>query len=317
MIQIQENILLKEHTTFKIGGPAGYFCVVNTLPEIQEALDFATKNNIDFFILAGGSNIIVSDQGYQGLVIKLNLNSIDMTNSQVVVGSSVVVNQLIDTLIENSLSGLQWAGGLPGTIGGAIRGNAGAFGGEIKDIVKEVTSIDSKGQIIKRDVDECRFTYRSSIFKHSKEIIIEATLSLRSGDPIILKKEANEHRDYRVARHPIEFPSAGSIFKNVAVTDVPKENLDQFKTAQKNDPFPVIPTAFILSEAGLKGYTIGGAQVSEKHPNYIINVNNATAQDVVGVIQNCIAQVGDKFGIRLEVEPQLLGFETHYPWESN
>lgn len=317
-MRIRENISLKNYTTFKVGGNAKYFCICKTVNDIKDALDFAKEKKIEYFILAGGSNLIVSDDGFNGLVIKIEFDNLDINGLIIKVGSGFVIDKLVDIANAKGLKGLEWAGGLPGTVGGAVRGNAGAFGGEVKDIVYKVESLssDKVNKVEVRNNKNCRFGYRTSIFKHNKEIILEVELQMQKGDPQKLKKIAEDHRRYRTEKHPIKFGCAGSIFKNIPTKLLTPEVHSWFRSVEKTDPFPVIPTAAIIADAGLKGYTIGGVQVSEKHPNYIINLGNAKANDIISLIEYEIKIVRKKYNINLEVEPQLIGFDNKYSWQS-
>jgi UDP-N-acetylmuramate dehydrogenase len=315
-IEIKKNIPLKNFTTFKVGGEAKYFCDASSIEDIKEALNFARQENLPILILSGGSNLIVNDKGFDGLVIKIDFRDIVFNANIIEVGSGFIMNELVNISIDNGLAGLEWAGGLPGEVGGATRGNAGAFSGEMKDVVEEVTSLTREGQLIVRSREECNFGYRTSIFKTNGEIIIKVKLKFAPGNPQILKEIAESHREYRRKRHPIEYPSAGSIFKNVPVSNASDAVVEKFKNVIKKDPFPVIPTAAILSQLEIAGYQVGGAQISMKHPNYIVNINNATAADIVSVIQYAIAKVMEEYEIKLEVEPQLVGFSQHFSWES-
>lgn len=317
-MNIQENISLKDYTTFKLGGKAKYFAIAKTINDIQQAVQFAKDKKLKVFILAGGSNLIVSDDGFDGLVIKIDIAGIRFRGDKVTVGAGTVIEQLVNECNKRGLAGLEWAGGLPGTVGGAARGNAGAFGGEIKDCVLEVRSLeleDTKSQIIKRNNSQCLFSYRSSIFKHNNEIILEVELQLKKADSQMLQATAQEHRHYRQEKHPIEFGCAGSIFKNIPIKNVSAEVKEQFKDVIKTDPLPVIPTAAVIDRVGLTGHKVGDAQISEKHPNYIINLGNAKAEDVIELIELEVKTIREKYGVSLEVEPQLLGFKQHFAWE--
>jgi len=207
--------------------------------------------------------------------------------------------------IEESLSGLEWSGGLPGSIGGAVRGNAGAFGGEMKDSVSKVESVDLTTLEEKiRDNVHCEFGYRTSIFKTqgTPEFIISVTVSLTLGDKKQIKQATLEKIEYRKAKHPLEYPSAGSVFKNVSLSQIPQQLKEQWKEHIKNDPFPVIPAAVIIALAGLSGIRSGDALLSEKHTNFIVNLGNAKATDVKAVIEIIKKTVREKFGIQLEEE---------------
>lgn len=306
---VQENVPLAPHTTFKVGGPARYFARAATRRELGELLIHAHQQGWPIFVLAGGSNLIISSKGFAGLVIHVDINSYAIDGQTLCSGASTTMKQLVDASIAAGLGGLEWAGGLPGTLGGAIRGNAGAFGGEMKDVVQSVTAIDiATGQETTRSAKDCAFEYRGSLFKHHPEIIVSATLSLRPGRQDALRAAADEHIRYRQEKHPMDLANAGSVFKNTPVENVPAKTLPQFEGSIKTDPFPVVPTAKIIADAGLQGLRVGDAQVSEKHTNYIVNLGNATGEEVVELIAQVKAAVKKRFGIVLEVEPELVGF---------
>ncbi len=303
----QEGILLKNYSHYKIGGPARYFFSGENADEIIEAVEKAKEFKTPIFVLGGGSNILFSDDGFGGLVLKPNIQFIKKTGNILKVGAGVPVVELINYLIAENLSGLEWLVGVPGTLGGAIRGNAGAFGGEIKDVIKEVVSLNTSGQrtrIIKRNNQECDFDYRSSVFKKKDggEIILEAVLTLKKGNAKDISAAIEKNMDYRRQNQPLEYPSIGSTFKNVDIKKVPKKQRKIFEKVIKNEPYPVIPAAHLISEAELKGVSYGGAMISPKHPNFIVNVLNATANDVKNLIQLAKKEVKKKFNIVLEEE---------------
>jgi len=317
---IQQNISLAPYTTFKVGGMAKYFCEVNNIDDLKEALDFARKKKINYFILAGGSNLIVSDKGYNGLIIKPKFQNCQIEGNKIKVGASFVLDKLVNLANDKGLKGLEWAGGLPGTVGGAVRGNAGAFKGEIRNCVSKVrcSNLESRGLKEKiRNNKQCQFGYRESVFKHKHEIILEIIMQMQKGDPKLLKEKSQFTRYYRKEKHPINFPCVGSIFKNIPTDTTTPGVVIRFKDVVKDDPFSVIPTAAVIDRAGLKGYQIGGAQISPKHTNYIINLGNAKVQEIIQVIEHEVKTIKEKFNIDLEVEPQLLGFDKKYDWESN
>ncbi|MDO8664633.1 MAG: UDP-N-acetylmuramate dehydrogenase [Candidatus Liptonbacteria bacterium] len=314
----KENFPIHTLTSYKIGGPARYFFEAKNPDELKLAIKEAKKRNLEFFVLGGGTNLLIGDEGFPGLVLKPSINFIKLSGEEVSVGAGVLVVDLINFLIENGLSGLEWAGGLPGTVGGAVRGNAGAFGGEIKDTVKSVKSIDVETlQEIRRALQDCKFGYRSSIFsarggsafggKNShnysgKEIILSAVFALKKDSPEKIGKSVNEKISYRRERHPLEYPNAGSIFKNVDAEKISKKHIKQFSHVIKIDPFPVVPAAYIISEAGLKGISLGGAMISPKHPNFIVNVFEAKSSDIKNLINLVKGEVKNKFDIELEEE---------------
>lgn len=307
-VRIQENVPLRDYSTFHIGGPARYFVSVTTEAELDTALTLARKSNWPLFILAAGSNVIFPDEGWPGLVILMNVRFLEINAGQLTAGAATMMSQLVDDSIDAGLKGLEWAGGLPGTFGGAIRGNAGCFKGEIKDIVTSVVSLEAAtGRKITRPNDGAMFGYRDSIYKRNNEIILQATVQLRPGEQRELRRIADDHIQFRKNRHPLEYPNAGSIFKNVPIERVKEPWLTHFHDFIKIDPFPIVPTGKIIEDAGLKGYQVGDAAVSEKHANYIVNLGNATAQDVKTLIGHIIQVVQEKFQIALEVEPEVVG----------
>ncbi len=311
MTKFERDKSLKQFSNYQIGGPADYFCAPQTIRELEEALRaWGDKGKI--FILGGGTNLLISDEGFRGLVLKPELRGVLREGNNVRVGAGMLMNDLLAATIEAGLSGLEWAGGLPGTVGGAVRGNAGAFGGETKDRLMDVGSLTTDVgslQKIMRTNAECRFGYRGSIFKErdGAEIVTEAVFELVPGDPQKIAAAIEEKREYRRTRHPIEHPNIGSIFKNVDLKDVPESVQKQFVAVIKKDPFPVIPTACFLAEAGLKGITYGGAIISPKHPNFIVNMGGAKAEDVKALIALIKKTIHEKFGVVLEEEVIYVG----------
>ena len=301
---LKQNIILAKYTTYKIGGPADYFVSVKNYEELKKALQFAEDNSLPIFILAGGSNVLFSDNGFRGLVIKIDNKELNVNGNEITAGAGVLMNDLVSQSIENSLAGLEWAGGLPGTVGGAIRGNAGCFGGEIKDIVKEIAALTYGGEIKLYKGEDCRFNYRDSIFKRNNEIIISAVFKLWPGNKENLKAIVFDHIKYRQARYRL--PSCGSVFKNCPLEKVPQQVQEKFKEKIKNDPFPILPVGALIDACGLIGKTIGGARVTEEHANIIHNFNNAKAADVLDLINLVKEKVKQKFDINLEEEVQLI-----------
>lgn len=307
--KIQENVLLAQHCNYKIGGPARYFCDATTEEEIRSAILFAREKRVPIFILGSGTNLLFADEGYNGLVLKPNLQKLAAIGGIVEVGAGALVSDLLNFIISHSLSGLEWSGGLPGTVGGAVRGNAGAFKGEIKDRIVSVDSLEIDNlEKISRDNSACRFGYRSSIYKEKcgKEIILSAQIRLEKGDSDKIAAGIQEKINYRLQRHPMEFPNTGSTFKNVDLNLVPARFREAFAKVVKLDPFPVIPTAFLITEAGLKGTRSGGAMVSPKHANFIINADNAKSADVKALVAIVKQRVFNKFEIHLEEEIQIV-----------
>ena len=309
-----ENISLKDISYYKIGGRAKYFFEAKNVEEIKQAVERARAFDERIFVLGSGTNILINDDGFDGLIIKPDLKIIEFGDNSVRAGAGVLMNNLVNLLVEENFSGFEWAAGLPGTVGGAVRGNAGAFGGEIKDMVSKVISLDilSSGfKIIERSLSDCFFDYRSSIFKNqssgkfkTKEIILEVVFNIKKGDLSEIREATERNINYRRDKHPLEYPSLGSSFKNILLSRI---NADiKFAASVKNDPFPVIPAAYLISECGLKGVSCGGAMISPKHPNFIVNILDATAKDVVNLIELAKNEVRKKFNLKLEEEIEYL-----------
>ncbi|MBI2035637.1 MAG: UDP-N-acetylmuramate dehydrogenase [Candidatus Liptonbacteria bacterium] len=331
----QENISLSRFSNYKIGGNAKYFYEAKTEAELVKAIEkWDSRGRI--FILGGGTNILFDDMGFDGLVLKPNLSYIKKENPptttfqhsaecwNVVVGAGVAISKLLDYSIAHGLSGLEWAGGLPGTLGGAIRGNAGCFKGEIKDVIQSVSALKiptpglrkSSGltkskhwtpQLKTFSNEECKFSYRHSIFKENLDwIILEATLKLQPGDKKEIARLIQEKIGYRKIRHPMEYPNIGSIFKNIPAEFVSRRVIKSFNNKIKTDPFPIVPVVHLISEAGLRGVSHGGAMISPKHPNFIVNAQSASAYDVKSLIALAKDRVFKKFKIKLEEEVMII-----------
>ncbi len=309
-MKILENIKLDQFTSFKIGGVARYFVELSSKEDLEKFLEWKQKVNLPIFVLGGGTNILADD--FRGIILKPKFEHIErIEETKLVVGSGVLVSDLLNKVIEFSLKGLEWAGGLPGTVGGAIEGGVGCFGGEFKNLVFKVKTLNlENGNIENFKKEECMFEYRNSIFrKERKWLIIEATLEFVSYPfKDELKEIAQEKINYRKEKHPLEYPNAGSIFKNIPFEKAPKvvQNLALEKNKVKNDPFKLIPIGFLIAEAGLVGKRIGDAQVSQKHANFIVNLGKASFSDVYNLIEYIKKTIEDKFSISPELEIQII-----------
>jgi len=286
---VLKNVKLAPYTTFKIGGPAEYFFEAKTKEDLIKAIKTAKKFKTPFFILAGGSNTLVSDKGYRGLVIKNQNSEFQILGSRIVTEAGVKLSKLVTESLSHGLSGFEWTAGIPGTIGGAIRGNAGAFGKSMTDVVEkvELLEINSELRIKSYESKDCCFGYRSSIFKEKNNLIVlSAEVRLKTDDKEKIKESIERYLNYRKEKHPLEFPSVGSVF----------ENPEGYSAAK------------LIEECGLKGKKIGQAQISEKHANFIINLSQAKAKDVCRLIDLAKKKVKEKFKIELKEEIQFLGF---------
>lgn len=295
---------------FRIGGPARFYAEPKTLAELKKALAFAKARRVKFYVIGAGTNILAHDRGFEGIVIHPRFEQIKVMKKGLRVGAGVLVSDVLSAAARAGLSGLEWAGGLPGTAGGALRGNAGAFGGQMQDAVKSVTSLDVKTLKKKtRTAKQCAFAYRTSWFKahEGKEIILEMTFALQPSDRKMIEECIRKHVVYRASHHPMEYPTIGSTFKNIPFADLPVRLQKKLKHVVKMDPFPVIPVGFLISEVGLRGVSAGGAQISPRHSNFIVNVLGASSSDVEQLIGLVKHKLNGKYKIVPEEEIMRLG----------
>jgi len=304
---IQENISLVNYTTFKIGGPARYFSIVKNQEELVAAIRAAKEKNLPFFILGGGSNLLVSDEGFDGLVIKMQNEKLKIENQKeklkIICDAGVALNKIIMETAKNGYSGAEWGFGIPGTIGGAICGNAGRLGQDISQIVDSVTILDMDLNIKELLNKECEFGYRESRFKKTGEIILEATLIFAKKDQVAIDEILNQAKE--VLKHSPPFPSAGCVFKNYKL----KQNdslLKEHPELTERIRDGKIGVGFLIDQCRFKGKQIGGAKIWEGHANYIVNVGGAKAEDVKELIELVRQTVAGKFGITLEDEIRYL-----------
>ncbi len=304
---IQRNVPLAPYTTFKIGGNAKYFFVARTTKDIVEAVKIAKNLQVPFFILGGGSNLVVSDRGFPGLVIYIQAKQYRIEGAKFLCEAGVPMAVLVKETGKKGLSGFEWAGGLPGSVGGAIRGNAGAFGGETKDSILWVIALDKKGKERLFLKNKCKFSYRSSLFKEKGLVILSAAFSLLKGSRRAIQSIATGHVAYRKERHPLEYPNAGSVFKNCDLKKFSPALQKKLQPAVKTDPFPVIPAAYINDQAGLKGMRQNNIQISTRHCNFMVNLGGGKAKDVVLLVHKVKKTIKKKFGVVLEEEIEFVG----------
>jgi UDP-N-acetylmuramate dehydrogenase len=310
-VNLQENILLANHTTFRIGGPARYFLTVKNEEEILAAIKFAKENNLEFFILGGGSNLLVSDKGFNGLVIKNQNSSFKIEGNKINSGVGVFLGKILLESTENNLTGLEWAIGIPGTIGGAVSGNAGAYGHSISELVKKVRVLKAADLTFRHlTFNDCGFVYRGSIFKETQDIIISVELGLVAGNRAKSEELIKDTLAQRQGKIP-PFPSAGSFFKNYRLRNkdyLAEPLLKNFPDLAKKVRSGKIGVGYLIEECSLKGVRVGGAMVAEEHANFIVNAGGATAADVLALAKLCQKKVREKFGINLDIEKKLIGF---------
>lgn len=287
----QEKILIDEkmskHTCFKIGGPADFYIKPTEIEDLKKILPYLKENKIPTIILGNGSNMLVKDNGIRGVVIEIgdSFNKIEINNNKVKAYSGIKLSALSKQILKKELKGFEFANGIPGTLGGAVAMNAGAYGGEMKDVISKVEVIDFEGNLLEFTNQEMEFNYRKSKITNKNLIVVSATLELEKGKFEEIKAQIDDYTNRRRTKQPLEFPSAGSTFKR------PKEGY-----ASK-----------LIEDSGLKGLTVGGAKVSEKHSGFIINFDNATAQDVLDLIEKVKEKVNEKFNIQLEEEVKIIG----------
>lgn len=287
----QENILYNEnmskHTTFKTGGPAEIFIKIDNTEKLKEILKIAKKEKKEIHILGNGSNLLVQDDGIRGIVIRIDIKKHQIEEKEqkvnVIFGAGEKLAIIGQKLMQNNISGFEELSGIPGTLGGAVRMNAGAHGKEIKDIIKKVKAVDYEGKEYEFKKEEMQLEYRSSIFAKEKYIIYEVELELEKGNKQEIKNKMEEYTKWRKEHQPLEYPNAGSTFKRG----------EDFITAK------------LIDECGLKGYKIGGAQISTKHAGFVINENNATTKEILQLIEYTKEQVNKKFNKKIELEIEV------------
>jgi len=313
-MQIKEKIKLASYTSFKTGGVAQYFCEVKKLRELKECINWSKENNIKYHILGNGSNILVNDIGVDGLVIKISNKNIKWLTSGCLVESGVILNNLITLASKRNLGGLEWAFGIPCTVGGAVRNNAGAFGKSIKDSIKKIAFFDTKKNKIEiykpKNTD---FGYHETVFKkHPNWIVWEVELKMNRKDKKNIKKELDEVTKKRKDKQPLEYPSVGSFFKNPLVKNITDRKglklAEEFAKSIGEKKVEKIPAGFIIEKAKLKGRKIGGVEISKKHGNFLINTGNAKSEDAIILASIIKQKVRNLFGIQLQEEVEYLGF---------
>lgn len=286
---ILKNEPMSKHTSLKIGGIADYFIKIKSIDELKNVLEFTNKNKIKTTIVGNGTNLLVKDGGIRGIVIKLELIDFKikkMANEVLItVGSGMTLAALAAVALKEEITGLEFLSGIPGTIGGAIRMNAGAYGSEMKDIVVKTRYMTYDGKIKTLDLDGHEFVYRNSIFSKLNVIIIDTTISVKKGNKEEIENKMNEYSVSRKSSQPLEYPNAGSTFKR-------KEG---------------VITAKIIDECGLKGFNVGDAEVSTKHAGFIVNKGKATAKDFLELVEHIKKEIKNKTGLDLELEILVIG----------
>lgn len=284
---IYANEPMSKHTTFKIGGTADIFVKLRSTEQIERLIDLCNERNVPIKVIGNGSNILVKDNGVRGIVAKICTNSYEFLDEETIRVDAGMLNVKVSMiLVEHSLTGFEFASGIPGTIGGAVKMNAGAYGSQMSDVVVKTKYIDLKDMQIKEiNNAEQKFEYRKSLFSTTSSIIIDTTLRLKKAEKEEIQEKISKNNESRKTKQPIEKPSAGSTFKRGK----------DFITAQ------------LIDECGLKGYTVGGAQVSTKHAGFVVNTGNATASDVIKLVEIIKQKVQEKFNKDIDLEIEIIG----------
>lgn len=286
-LKLQE--MMKEHTTFRVGGPAELFLQPKDAEELRNAIEILRKYEVPVMVIGNGSNLLVRDKGIRGAVIQIyhRMSGVEVQGETLLVKGGTLLSTVAAKAAEEGLTGLEFASGIPGSIGGAVVMNAGAYGGEMKDVLVSVDVLTKELEIKTIPVEELELGYRHSIVPEAGYIVLGAKLKLTKGDPAAIRSRMTELAEQRREKQPLQYPSAGSTFKR--------------------------PTGYfagkLVQDAGLKGKTIGGAQVSEKHSGFLINIGGATAQDILDLIAFCQKEVQEQFGVTLETEVKIVGEE--------
>lgn len=278
---------MKSHTTFRVGGPADYYTIPKTKEEVRDIIRVCKQWEIPFYIIGNGSNLLVSDKGYRGVIIQIykDMNEITIEGQKVTAQAGALLSAIANRALDAGLTGFEFAAGIPGTLGGACVMNAGAYGGEMKDVLTYVTVLDEEGQFLTVDKEALELGYRTSVIAKKGYIALEAGIELKEGAQDEIKARMEELKDRRITKQPLEYPSAGSTFKRPEGYFAGK----------------------LIEDAGLRGFSVGDAQVSEKHCGFVINRGSATAADIMELITEVADTVERKFGVRMEPEVKRLG----------
>ena len=279
---------MSRHTSFQIGGPAEIFVQPATGDEVRQAICLAKEEQIPFFVVGNGSNLLVSDDGFRGMIVQIgrNLQEISVEDNVIYAQAGALLSRVSKTALEHGLTGMEFAAGIPGSLGGAVAMNAGAYGGEMKDILTDAEVLTPDGEIKILSLEELDLSYRHSCIFDEDYIVLSVHLQLEQGDTTVIRNRMDELARARREKQPLEYPSAGSTFKR---------------------PEGYFAGA-LIQDAGLKGYTVGGAQVSEKHSGFVVNRGGATAEEVLFLIKQVQKKVKSRFGVTMEPEVRMVGF---------
>lgn len=284
---IIEDEMMNKHTTFKVGGPADLYVIPRSEEELVYAIEVCKSENVPYYVIGNGSNLLVTDKGFRGVIIEVyrQMSDITVEGNCITAYAGALLSKIANTALEHGLTGLEFAHGIPGTLGGAVTMNAGAYDGEMKQVLESATVIDDKGQVRTLSADELELEYRKSIISRLGYTVIKATMCLEGSDKEVISAKMKELMQRRRDKQPLEYPSAGSTFKRPVGHFAGK----------------------LIMDAGLRGYQLGGAQVSEKHCGFVINKDHATCQDILDLIHYIQEEVKSKFDVQIEPEVKMIG----------
>lgn len=285
--KIYVNEKMEKHTTFRIGGPADYFVMPSDVTDVKAVIELCEQEKVPYYVVGNGSNLLVGDKGFRGVIIQIagNMNQLQADGEVITAQAGCSLAQIAGKALDEELAGFEFAAGIPGTLGGAVRMNAGAYGGEIKDVLESAVVLTKEGKVMELSVNEMEFGYRTSIIERTGWTILGGKIRLHKGKREEIKAVMDDLREKRVSKQPLEYPSAGSTFKR------PKGYF----------------AGKLIQDAGLRGFRVGGACVSEKHSGFVINIDHATADDVVSLMEQVDEKVRAQFGVGLEPEVRRIG----------
>ena len=307
--QVKEKELIKQYTSLKIGGPARYYYEADSSENLIKSVETARELNLAYFILGGGSNILVADSGFNGLVIHAANRNFRLHGEKFYVEAGVFCPEIAKESVNDGFTGLEWMAAIPGTIGGAVYGNAGCFGYSMKDCVSKVDVFRNreKKRLLKK---ECQFAYRSSIFQRTKDLILSAELTVTPGNKKKSLEKIKQYLEQKKQTQPLGEPSTGSVFKNFKI-----KNEKDIEILKRHAKIPeeyikngILPAGWLLDQVGAKGMNIGGIEVSDKHANFIINRGSGTADQYIQLMSKLKMLVRDELGIQLVEEIEFIGF---------
>ena len=285
--QILKDEPMDKHTTFRAGGKVDYLVMPSNEEQVRDLVLLLKKENVPYYVMGNGSNLLVRDQGFKGVIIQIarKMNQIRVEGETIYAQAGALLSKIAAQALGEGLTGFEFASGIPGTLGGAVMMNAGAYGGEMKQVIVNACVLTSAGEIAVIPADLMELGYRTSVFAKNQDIILSAQLKLEYGNEVVIREYMDELKEQRVSKQPLEYPSAGSTFKRPEGYFAGK----------------------LIQDAGLRGFQVGGAQVSEKHCGFVINKDHATATDILSLMEQVSDKVEEKFGVRLEPEVKIIG----------